>query len=109
MGKCLVDSGIFGVPSELVAQTMCEAVTKFCCGEEHHSRLGDIHLVDINTAMVKLLQENFEQQSSTPEENSQFLREHYQCLETSSGEKVVEDVFTPEGQDSALVIFTHEK
>ena len=37
------------------------------------------------------------------------LREQYQCLETSPGEKVVEAVFTPEGQDSALVIFTHEK
>ena len=69
-GKCLVVSGIYGVPSELVAQTMCEVVTKFCQGEEHQSRLQDIHLVDINTAMVKLLQENFEQQSSTSEENN---------------------------------------
>ena len=68
-GKCLVDSGIFGVPTELVAKTMCEAVTKFC--QSHQSRLRVIHLVDINTAMVKLLQENFEQQSSTSEENSQ--------------------------------------
>ena len=64
-------SGIFGVPSELVAQTMFEAVTKFCHGETHQSRLRDIHLVDINTAMVKLLQENFEQQSGMSEENSQ--------------------------------------
>ncbi|KAI0243405.1 hypothetical protein LSAT2_008619 [Lamellibrachia satsuma] len=66
-----VSSGIYGVPSELVAQTMCEAVTKFCHGEAHQSRLRVIHLVDINTVMVKLLQENFELQSGTSEENSQ--------------------------------------
>ena len=69
-GKYIVVSGIFGVPSELVARTMCEAVTKFCHRDAHQSRLRDIHLVDINTAMVKLLQENFELQSSTSEENS---------------------------------------
>ena len=64
-------SGIYGVPSELVAQTMFEAVTKFCHSEAHQLRLRDIHLVDINTAMVKLIQESFKQQSSTSEENSQ--------------------------------------
>ena len=71
MYSSLVVSGIYGVPSELVAWTMCEAVTKFCHGEAHQSRLRVIHLVDINTAMVKLLQENFELQSGTSEENSQ--------------------------------------
>ncbi|KAI0243399.1 O-acetyl-ADP-ribose deacetylase [Lamellibrachia satsuma] len=68
-----VSSGIYGVPSELVAQTMCEAVTKFCHGDAHQSRLRDIHLVDINTAMVKLLQENFELQSGTSEETARNL------------------------------------
>ncbi|KAI0243408.1 hypothetical protein LSAT2_008622 [Lamellibrachia satsuma] len=57
-----VSSGVCGVPSELVAQTMCEAVTKFCHCETHQPRLRVIHLVDINTVMVKLLQENFELQ-----------------------------------------------
>ena len=71
MYSSFVVSGIYGVPSELFARTMCEAVTKFCHGEAHQSRLRDIHLVDINTAMVKLLQENFELQSGTSEENSQ--------------------------------------
>ena len=71
MYSSLVVSGIYGVPSELVAQTMCEAVTKFCHSEAHQSRLRVIHLVDINTVMVKLIQENFELQSGTSEENSQ--------------------------------------
>jgi len=60
-----VVSGIFGVPVEWVAQVMCDTVTNFCRGEGRHSSLTDIHLVDINTTMVKLIQGNFDQHNKS--------------------------------------------
>ena len=40
---------------------MCDAVINFCHGDGRHSSLKDIHLVDINGTMVRLVQGNFDQ------------------------------------------------
>ena len=40
---------------------MCDTVTNFSHGDGRHSSLKDIHLVDINGTMVRLVQRNFDQ------------------------------------------------
>ena len=63
---------MYGVPGHMVASVMCDAVTKFCHGEEHQSKLREIHLVDISAEIVALIQEEFQLRTTSGQQSARI-------------------------------------
>ena len=71
--KCtFVLPGVYGVPGHMVASVMCDAITKFCHGAEHRSKLREIHLVDISAEIVALIQEEFRLRTTSGQQSARI-------------------------------------